>query len=351
MKAEAISVLLFLAVCCGATNASASCKPDFASQDKISKQPIVRWMRNLTEVGFWKSMVVTDIDVIAVIGRYGDANALNIQIVNKENDRDRAAFDSRYRAATGDSFVFGFKDAEPMTFVATSVNNQAQIQEAKGLVMTVILSAQVTDAELARFRTALTTKQIDAVRIGLSSGMIERSIAEELGEAMRQKFSCFYDYLDGHGIKLPASADRASSTSLGGSDAESQQLDPVVEDILAQDKLTLQAMVRHDMAYLDRHIANDGVFTSGGKQLTKRMLIAQIMEQQSPPKPVKSRYSAVTSTTTGDVVELTCTATLSIQSTGGWRDFYEVRGTTKYRKIEGEWVMLSGTNEYEKPLK
>ena len=295
MKLRVTAVILVVAVCCGATNVSAACKPDFLSQDKISKQAVVKWLHNLTAVGFWKSMVVTDIDVLAIIGRYGDMNALNIQIVNKENDRDRAAFDSRYRAAQGDRFVFGFKDAEPLTFVATEVNNQAQIEQAKGLVMTVVLSAHLTDGELAKFRKALTTNQIDAVRIGLASGVIERSINEENAQAMMQKFFCFYEYLDAHGVKLSAASDQAVPVTPGAVQEASQQLDLVVEDILAQGKLTLQAMMHHDMAYLDKHIDADAIFKSNGKQLTKRMLLAQILEQQEPPKPVKSRYSGVSS--------------------------------------------------------
>lgn len=213
-----IIVVVILLIAFHGTSASAACKPDFSSQDKISKEPIVKWFHNLTEAGFWKSMVVTDIDIVAIIGRYGDMNALTIQIVNKENDRDRATFDSRYRARSGDSIVFGFKDAKPLTFVATEVNNQAQILETKGLVMTVVLSAALTDGELAKFRTELTTNQIDAVRIGLSSGMIERSIEEEHGQAMMQKFSCFYEYLDGHGSRLSASADHTPQERVPAND-------------------------------------------------------------------------------------------------------------------------------------
>jgi ketosteroid isomerase-like protein len=110
-------------------------------------------------------------------------------------------------------------------------------------------------------------------------------------------------------------------------------------------------MFQRDKAYFDRHIADDAVFTSSGKQLTKRMVIAQIMEQAPMSGPVRSRFSNVSSRTTGDVVEVTATTTLSTQSGGGWRDFYEIRGTTRYKKIGGEWVMLEGSNEYEKPLK
>jgi hypothetical protein len=208
MKFKTAMVGVILITCCAVSSSAAPCKPDFSSQDKISKEAIVTWFHNLTGIGFWKSMIASDIDVIAVVGRYGNVNAINIQIVNTENDRDRAAFDSRYRAAQGDRIVFGFRNGEPLTFVATRVNNQAQIQQAKGLVMTVVLSAELTDDALARMRTALTTRQIDAVRIMLASGMIERSIDESNGKAMAEKFSCFYEYLDGRGINLSAGEEK-----------------------------------------------------------------------------------------------------------------------------------------------
>jgi hypothetical protein len=341
---------LLIASAYASSVSGAACRPDFSEQDKISKAANVKWFHNVTEVGFWKSMVVTDIDVLVIVGRYGDTNILNIQIVNKQNDRDRAAFDSRYRASQNDRFVFGFKEGgEPLTFTATEVNNQAQIENAQGLVMTVVLSAQLTDSDLARMRTALTTKQIDGVRIGLASGVIERSISDDHGEAMKQKFSCFYQYLDTHGVKLVVTSEQQAA--VGAIGAADQKLDLVVEDILAQDKMTLQAILHHDMAYLDKHIASDAIFTTGGKQLTKRMLLAHVMEQQVPPAPVRTRYSSVSSKTTGDVVEVTSTATLSMQIRGNWKDFFEVQSTTKYKKIDGEWVMLASSNAYEKPLK
>jgi Short C-terminal domain len=224
MRSRIPAAIFLLVVCYGSPNVSGACDPDLSSVDKISKKPVVRWRRHLTEVGFWKSMVVSDIDVIAVIGRYGDINALNIQIVNKENDRDRAAFDSRYKAAIGDRFIFGFKDVEPLTFVATKANNEAQIQAGKGLVMTVVLSARLTDSELAKYRAVLTTKPIDAVRIALSSGVIERSIAEEHGTALMEKFTCFFAYLDGRGITLSAGADQPNAPSQESPETRLQKL-------------------------------------------------------------------------------------------------------------------------------
>jgi hypothetical protein len=220
----AASILVLLIGC--STNAVAACRPDFSSEDRISKQPVVRWLQNLTARGFWKSMVVSDIDLLVIVGRYGDTNAVNVEVVNTENDRDRAAFNSRYRAAVGDRFILGFEGAEPLTFAATEVNNQSEVQNAKGLVMNVILSARLSDGQVAAFRDKLTKHRIDAVRVALSSGMIERSIDEEYGDTMMRKFACFYEYLDERGIELVVRAEEHAP-------AAEQKLDLVVEDILA----------------------------------------------------------------------------------------------------------------------
>lgn len=349
------TAVLVITSCFVSSRVSAeSCKPDYVSQDKITKQSTVKWQQDMNEIGFWKSMLVTDINLWVSVGRYGNVNAINIEVVKIENDRDRASMDSRFRAAKGDTFIFGLKGADPLVFTATEVNNTAKIEEAKGLVMNAILSAHVSDKDLLLFKNALTNNQIEAVRINLVSGQVERSVNDKNGKSMLRKFSCFYQYLDSQGIKLSATADQqleAPSGGVGSAQDANQQLDLVVEDILAQDKLTLQALMHHDMTYLEKHIADDAIFTSNGKQRTKRMLLAQAMEQQEPPKPVKSRYSAVSSKTTGDIVEVTATATLSIQAGASWKDFYETRETTKYRKVNGEWVMLGGTTLYQKPLK
>jgi ketosteroid isomerase-like protein len=126
--------------------------------------------------------------------------------------------------------------------------------------------------------------------------------------------------------------------------------DLVVQDILAQDKLILQATLRHDLEYLDKHITADARFKSGDKVLTKHMLLAAIIEQKTLDRPVRTRYSAVTSQVAGDVVNVTATVTLSLETSSGWRDFLEIRATTGYKKIAQEWVIVASENEYEKPL-
>ena len=199
-----------------AANAAGSCKPDGEWVDRISKQRNVRWEHNLTQMGFWKSMVATDVDLWVIVMRYGSLNVINIQVTAVENNRDRAALDSRLRAAKGDRFVFGVKDSSPLTFTATEVNNQSKIEEAKGLVMTTILSAHIPDSEMAAARDVLTKHPIDGIRLLLASGPIERGVDDKNGLAMMAKFSCFYQYLDSKKISLattPAAvADSQEST-------------------------------------------------------------------------------------------------------------------------------------------
>jgi len=351
-----LSVAMILMSCAASSTASAaSCKPDRDWVDAITKQRNIQWEYNLTKVGGFKGMLVQDeIAMFVIVLRWGKANVINIQLTKAENDRDRAGLDSRFRGTKGDRFIFGMKNGEPLSFVAAEVANSSRIQEGAGLVITAILSAHISDKDMATFREALTTKQIDAVRLVLASGQVDRVIDKKNGDKMMEKFSCFYDFLDKNGISLTAvdaSQTLAQSSPTSGTQEADQKLDLVVQDILAQDKLTLQATLSHDMAYLDKHIAADAIFKSNGKERTKRMLLAQIMEQQKPSRPIRSRHSAVSSKTTGDVVEVTATTTMSVQTDGGWVDFVETRGTANYKNVNGEWVMLNGSIEYEKSLK
>ena len=349
-----LSVAMSIMFCCFAssTASAASCKPDRDWVDAISKQRNIQWEYNLTKVGGLKGMLVKDeIAMYVIVVRWGNTNVINLQLTKVENDRDRVGLDSRFRGTKGDRIVFGMKNGEPLSFVAAEVANSSQIQEGAGLVMTAILSAHISDKDMATFREALTTKQIEAVRLVLASGQVDRIIDEKNGNKMMDKFSCFYQFLDKNGISLTAAGAVQPVAPGTGQEAE-QQLDLVVEDILAQNKISLQANVRRDTAYFDKHIADDAIFLkSDGKRQTKRMLIAQLMEQPAVKRPVKSRYSKVSSKTTGDIVEVTATTILSIQTEDGkWQDFYEVRGTDKYKKANGEWIMLGGTSEYAKPL-
>jgi hypothetical protein len=166
-------------------------------------------------------MLVTDIDLFAAVGRYGDINAVSIQITKKENDLARLEFESRYRAAQGDRFFFGLKNGEPLSFVTTEVSNQSTVEQGTGLVMTVVLAAHISDQDLATLRDALTTKQIDAVRVALASGEVERSIDDKNGKKMLAKFGCFFRTLDAMGIDLTrgGSANKAGQVEAVSADS------------------------------------------------------------------------------------------------------------------------------------
>jgi hypothetical protein len=354
LTAKKVLALMAVSMCCVAAPATLadSCKPDSSGRDAITKKQTDQWQQVLSSSGFLSAALMDhDVTFTAYVKRIGDSNFILVSIQKVEENLARAAFESHYHASNGDQLTFGFKDGEPLSFVVTEVANQAQADMFGKLDMSVVWAAEVAPRDLATMRVALTTKQIDAIRITQAAGTVDEAVPDKNGKKLMEKFGCFYQALDKSGVDLTTKGGAPIAAQGGSTQDSSQQLDLVVEDILAQDKLTLQAMLHHDGAYLDKHIADDAIFTSGGKKMTKRMFIAQVMEQQAPPVAVKSRYSAVSSTVTGDTVEVTSTATLSAQIRGGWKDFQEVRGTTKYKKVNGEWVMLGGTNEYEKQLR
>lgn len=178
-----------------------NCNPDMSREDKISKQKIDVWVQSLFSTGFGSSLMNTsEVGITATVGRYGIFNAINLQIQKSEESATNAAFESAYRAAVGKSFYFGFKSGDPVAFVVTDVSNDARVRQglfsAKG-VTTVVLSAVVSDQELAKLRNALTSRQIDAVRMELADDIgIEKSVSEKNGKKMMQKFVCFYQFLE-----------------------------------------------------------------------------------------------------------------------------------------------------------
>jgi hypothetical protein len=160
-------------------------------------------------------MNTSEISVFATVGRYGTLNAVNIEIQKREESATNAAFESAYRGAVGKQFYFGFKNGDPVAFVVTEVGNEAKVQQglfsAKG-VTTVVLSAVVQDNELATLRDALTSRQIDSFRIVLSGDVrIEKSVSDNNGKKLMEKFSCFYQSLDKRGINLSAAAGSQTS--------------------------------------------------------------------------------------------------------------------------------------------
>jgi hypothetical protein len=129
------------------------------------------------------------------------------------------------RGAQGNTFYFGFKNGPPLSFVVSEVGNNAKVKQelfgAKG-VTTVILSAVVSDSDMASMRDALTSKQIDAVRIVLAGNDgIEKNVDEKNGRMLMEKFSCFFQTLEAKGIALSiakpkSQVDQSASVSESG---------------------------------------------------------------------------------------------------------------------------------------
>lgn len=213
-----IVIVISVLVCCFSSSEAwaQNCKPDVSREDKISKERIDVWAQVLFSTSFGSSLMSTsEVGITATIGRYGSLNAVNLQIQKREESATNAQFESAYRAAVGKPFYFGFKNGDPLAFVVTEVGNEAKVQQglfaAKG-VTTVVLSAVLPDNELATLRDALTTRQIDAIRMVLAGDLrIEKSVNDKNGKKMMEKFSCFYQSLDKRGIDLSAAGSKSQS--------------------------------------------------------------------------------------------------------------------------------------------
>ena len=145
-------------------------------------------------------------------------------------------------------------------------------------------------------------------------------------------------------------AETATLATRPSLNSDEPELDLTVQDILAHEKIMLAAALQHNTALLDKHIADDAILVYEGKQRTKRMYLAEMLEQPMVPAQVKSTHSNVIWKKENDVVEVTFTSVLSVRVTGRWKDVYESRGTSRYRKVDGEWVLMGYTSVYAKKL-
>lgn len=195
-----VMTIILLSACCffSSRTSAQSCKPDVSSQDRITKKAMVQWEYNVNDMNILKSLL-DDLDIYVRIGRYGDGNAVSVLVHNRAQRLAGPIESTVYRFAKGNRFSFGFSDGESMSFVS---NNAANHSNMAGV--TVVLAADIHNKDLLKFRESLTGKRIDAIRVELSGGTIERTVNEKNGEKMRAKFACFYQYLDDNKISLTA---------------------------------------------------------------------------------------------------------------------------------------------------
>ncbi len=209
MKRIVIPTLILLCVMPLSVVASDSCKPDVSGQDTITKKQVAQWQQVLSSSGFLSAALMdNDVTFTAYVQRGGDKNFVMVSIQKLEENQARAAFESHFHGAKGDQLLFGFKNGEPLTFVVTEVSNQAKVE---GLItaklnMSVVWAAEVSDADMAAMRDALTTKQVDAIRISQASGQVDQSVPDKNGKRLMEKFGCFYQALDKRGIDLSAAS-------------------------------------------------------------------------------------------------------------------------------------------------
>lgn len=211
-----VSVAVALTLLSASAIYAGDCDPDVRGKDRITKQEILQWQQVLTASGFLSAALLEkDITFTAYIARVGDKNVVGVIVQKVEENLARAAFETQFRAAKGDEIFLGFRNGGPVTFITTKAGNSAQAGTFTGkLNMSANWEAEVSDADIAAHREALTTRLIDAIRITAASGQIDRTIPEKNGQRLMQKFGCFFRSLDSAGMSVPAG--QQSETDSGG---------------------------------------------------------------------------------------------------------------------------------------
>lgn len=222
--------------------AAQDCKPSVSREDRITKERVDIWSQQLSATSFMGSMATgAEVNITATVGRYGAANAINLQIQQSNESATNASMTSSYLGAKGQPMQFGFKNGEPLALVVTDVSNAANVQQGliTKAVNTVVLSAVLSDQEMGQLREALTSRQIDAVRIRLAGNQIlDKAVSDGNGKKMREKFACFYQTLDKRGISLSPQGHPAGNPGVPGTGtvAAPQDLAKVAGKYFLKDK-------------------------------------------------------------------------------------------------------------------
>lgn len=206
-----------------------SCKPDISRVDKISKEKVEAYSQPLFATSFMGSMWKAQETYITMLFVHSGNNyGIELVVQKKEGSEERAVFESQYRAAVGRPIQLGFKDGKPLEIMVTDVRNNSQmtgfLSDSKRVTTTVTLAAELRDDDLPRVREALTTGQVDAVRVQLAGGVeISKSVDDKLGRQLMQKAGCFFE-----GVVLPTASVGgggavASGVNVAGGESTSQR--------------------------------------------------------------------------------------------------------------------------------
>jgi hypothetical protein len=202
VKSVLLVVMVFLTLCVATPIVRAdSCKPDVSKRDLITKKQVDKWQQVLNSSGFLSAALMNDdVTFSASIERSEDGDFIMIS-AEKVNGV------GRYIGAEGDKIIFGFKDGEPLTFVVTEATNGTDADMFGKVHKSSVWTAALSANQVAAMRVALTTKQVDAIRIdGQISGKIDLPVSDKNGKKLMEKFGCFYQALDKSSLPLTSTA-------------------------------------------------------------------------------------------------------------------------------------------------
>jgi hypothetical protein len=195
------------------------CTPDAYGKDSLTKEPVLVWRQSLSATGFMGSLWSgKTIKLFVSAQRRGPTNVLSVAIVKEDENLGRAAFESQYHASQGDEIAFGFREGRPISFKATSVEQDSKVAGfmTEKLRMTVAWVADLSDVEIAKFRDSLTGSPVDVIRINRPSGSIELKVPSDNGNELMAKLQCFYQVVRGLGVEwesLLQVAERSDTSS------------------------------------------------------------------------------------------------------------------------------------------
>ena len=195
------------------------CTPDASGKDSLTKEPVLVWRQSVSATGLMGSLWSgKTIQLFVSAQRRGPKNILSVAIVKEDKSLGRAAFESQYHASQGDEIMFGFPEGRPISFKATSVEQDSKVAGfmTEKLRMTVAWIAELSDVEMAKLQDSLTGSPVDVIRINRRDGSIEMNVPSDNGNELMAKLQCFYQVVRAQGVDWESSlrvAERSDTAS------------------------------------------------------------------------------------------------------------------------------------------
>jgi len=179
----------------------AQCKPDQVSKDRITKEEIKVWGLEIVKVSLAEKLIndqnTTFPSIEAMIGTFGNKYVIRFNLIIVEKSKEKAYYASHKEGNENSEILIGFKEGgQPLTLKVSEATNEQKVNKDGSFMTVIALSCNFDKEGIIKLKEILTGKTIDGIRCKLAGNKnMEGTVREKKGEKLKEKFTCFYEFI------------------------------------------------------------------------------------------------------------------------------------------------------------